>query len=87
MFSNHVQNKLNTLSALTDITVSLDRWTDTSGNLIFEFMALKRYQEIELNILDLSVYHYNKGFIKSKVKEVLTTNSIQTLFVIAYIIP
>ncbi|CAG8709924.1 17364_t:CDS:2, partial [Cetraspora pellucida] len=40
MFSNHVQDKLNTCLALTDITVSLNRWTDTSKNLIFGFIYL-----------------------------------------------
>ncbi|CAG8441686.1 3681_t:CDS:2 [Cetraspora pellucida] len=43
MFSDHIQKKLNTLPTLKDLMISLDRWTDNSGNSIYRFMALKEH--------------------------------------------
>ncbi|CAG8738685.1 12178_t:CDS:2, partial [Ambispora leptoticha] len=77
MFSNHFQEKLNMLPSLTDLTVSLDRWTDNSRNSIYGFIALKERQEIVLDILDLSAHRHTSDFLKEKVKEVLLANGIQ----------
>ncbi|CAG8661079.1 16171_t:CDS:2 [Cetraspora pellucida] len=79
----HFQEKLNTLSILIDYTISLDGWTDNSGNSIYCFMALKECQETVLDILDLSAYRYKGDFLKNKVKEVLTLNGIQISSAIA----
>ncbi|CAG8742634.1 16565_t:CDS:2, partial [Cetraspora pellucida] len=45
--------KLNTLPSLINLTISLDRWTDNSGNSIYGFMVLKERQKFILDILDL----------------------------------
>ncbi|RIB00257.1 hypothetical protein C2G38_2234962 [Gigaspora rosea] len=74
MFSNHILNKLETLSTLTDLTISLDGWTVNSGNSIYGFMLLKKNQETVLDILDLFAYRHTGEFLKDKVKEVLFTN-------------
>ncbi|CAG8470604.1 2522_t:CDS:2 [Cetraspora pellucida] len=83
MFSDHLQKKLMTLSTLTDITISLDGWTDNSGNSIYGFMALKESQEIVLDILDLSIHRHTGDFLKNKLKEILVINGIKMPFIIA----
>ncbi|CAG8731133.1 8236_t:CDS:2, partial [Ambispora leptoticha] len=83
MFSNHLQKKLTTLSTLTDLTISLDGWTDNSGNSLYSFMALKENQEIVLDILDLLADHHTGNFLKDKLKEVLSINGIKILSIIA----
>ncbi|CAG8618918.1 10441_t:CDS:2, partial [Cetraspora pellucida] len=85
MFSNHVQEKLNTFSTFIDFIISLNEWTDNSRNSIFGFMAFKESQEIVLDILDLFVNHHTRSFIKTKVEEVLTVNGIQMSSAIACI--
>ncbi|CAG8718780.1 530_t:CDS:1, partial [Cetraspora pellucida] len=56
MFSDHLQKKLNAFPSLTNITISLDGWTDNSENSIYGFMALNENQENVLDILDLSAH-------------------------------
>ncbi|CAG8751259.1 387_t:CDS:1, partial [Cetraspora pellucida] len=74
MFFDHTLEKLNTLPTLTDLTISLNRWTDNSGNSIYGFMVLKECQEFVLDIQDLSAYHHTAEFLQNKVIEVLSTN-------------
>ncbi|CAG8777492.1 12939_t:CDS:1, partial [Cetraspora pellucida] len=85
LFSDHIQQKLNTLPALTDFTVFLDGWTDNSGNSIYSFMALKENQENVLDILDLSAYRYTSDFLKEKVKETLSASGIRMSSAIAVV--
>jgi hypothetical protein len=85
MFSDHLQEKLNTLPSLIDLTISLDGWTDNSGNSIYGFMALKENQEIVLDILDLSAHRHTSDFLRDKVKEILFLNGIQISSTIAVV--
>ncbi|CAG8686907.1 2017_t:CDS:1, partial [Cetraspora pellucida] len=77
MFSDHLQKKLNTLPTLTDITISLNGWTDNSGNSVYRFMVLKENQEMVIDVIDLSTYCHTGDFLKDKLKEVLTANGIK----------
>ncbi|CAG8441495.1 5717_t:CDS:2 [Cetraspora pellucida] len=85
MFSDHIQKKLNKLPTLTDLTISLDGWTDNARNSIYGFMALKEHQEFVLDILDLSAHHHTSDFLKNKVKDVLSNNGIKMSSTIAVI--
>ena len=83
MFSDHLQIKLNKFSTLTDITISLDGWTDNSGNSIYGFMALKENQETVIDVLDLSAHRHTGDFLKDKLEEVLSANGIKIPSILA----
>ncbi|CAG8794479.1 13998_t:CDS:2, partial [Cetraspora pellucida] len=52
MFFGHIEKKLNSLSNLIDFTISLDGWTDNSGNSIYGFMALKENKVKEVLLVN-----------------------------------
>ncbi|CAG8650487.1 2916_t:CDS:2, partial [Cetraspora pellucida] len=55
MFSNNLQEKLNTFSSLINLTISLDRWTDNSENSIYsKFLKNKVKKVLSLNGIQTS---------------------------------